>query len=550
MYAQFIHSCSKWSILIDMRLNYSDLNDIAIQPSQTLNITSINAALAKLASNDLKLANPNGFAPTIWECKWYNDDNVKGYDNGAAVWLNTENPYNFIEFYSNKIYNYAKNNPYLKNVIEPYSPSNYDLYYSILTGYAVPNTNITLQPLYDIGDMKLPAQIKISRFDNNKSPTSELSAWKDFIVRDGYKNVDNILTSNLSSMFEQHLKDYHFGNNTASSDLDMYLDKDLANMTSIQQYKSHIIKNDLSGFDYVVKFVKTPFYEKYYNSVLSSKYTTYSWKLSDYDKYADKYGQITPESKLTYMSQMSGCANYISDDIENTINSLTDHAIINITYTADKSTTLVPQRTTLFSEVSSRISLYDCTYDLAVLSTDMSVFIKQDLDKYTRIDTVESSFYPVVEYKYYKWFRLWKSGYLEHGGIVPTQHLGNISVNLDWLYVDNGVSAYAPTYDYPESIYSFYGSHNKFNTGNDTKYNATRNLKNTGRYVVQLTPINNILSSELSGNNNMYGKNDNQLCSYCTAEVNTLLNDSFSIFIDDLNTPYYSYYVSGFKASV
>lgn len=532
-----------------MQLKYTNLDDVVIHNTQSLNINNVNNAILHLLENDLNLANPDGFSPTIWECKWYNDDNVAGYRNGDAVWINTENPYNFIEFYAEKIYNYAKSNPYLKNIIEPYTPYNYDLYYNILTGYHIDNTTTILPPLFDIGDFTKPAQIKISRYDNNKALLSDSNAWKDFIIRDDYQSVKKVLQDNLKTMFNKHIEQYHLDDNKLSSTIGTYLLKDLSNAENTQKLDTHIDSFEKIGFDYVVKFVKKPEQIKFINSVLSTTYISNYWKLTDYDKYAED-GELKPETKTTYIAQLSGCANYISDNIEESINNLTDKAIVNIKYTAHNSTTLVPQSSTIFNEISANINKYDCTYELALLETNMSAYIKTQIDQYTQIQTVESVYYPEVTYTYYKWFRLWNSGYLEHGGIVPIEQVGNTTVSLDWNYIDNDLSVVAPTYDYPESTFPFYGSHTKFSNDNGLTYDANNNLNTTNRYVVQLTPINNILSDSLSGNNLMYGNNDNQLCTYCNIEINTIKNTNFSIFIDNNNTPYYSYYVSGYKTNI
>lgn len=64
----------------------------------------------------------------------------------------------------------------------------------------------------------------------------------------------------------------------------------------------------------------------------------------------------------------------------------------------------------------------------------------------------------------YKWFRMWNSGYLEHGGVISVDRTGDvISVELDWEYNDGDQTMTAPVYDYPQDgNESFYGLYDKF----------------------------------------------------------------------------------------
>lgn len=65
-----------------------------------------------------------------------------------------------------------------------------------------------------------------------------------------------------------------------------------------------------------------------------------------------------------------------------------------------------------------------------------------------------------------KWFRLWSSGLLEHGGYIKAEHTGDylVKIPFDWEFkkkktIDGKeqiVSFSAPIYNYPTTEFSFY----------------------------------------------------------------------------------------------
>lgn len=71
----------------------------------------------------------------------------------------------------------------------------------------------------------------------------------------------------------------------------------------------------------------------------------------------------------------------------------------------------------------------------------------------------------------YRWYRLWSSGYLEHGGTVAVPKYNSsysakpedyeISVQLDWPELTGANGRNAPMYDYRRYSTSFY--ENSFN---------------------------------------------------------------------------------------
>lgn len=191
------------------------------------------------------------------------------------------------------------------------------------------------------------------------------------------------------------------------------------------------------------------------------------------------------------------------------------------------------------------------------------------------------------KYIFYKGFRLWNSGYLEHFGVVKNNkvtqgYLSNIksyytTVNLDWE-ISSGVSA--PIYNYPETSaqysdvykYLYYGN----NSGDDTKkivetfdiYDNTY-ISTDCRYTVTITPLQFNPNRDFNENNLFNDisvlscidyptiplKTKNQ--TYITTEIHHLKNNSFKITRSDTdnlidnenNFQLYSYYVTGYRVT-
>ena len=199
------------------------------------------------------------------------------------------------------------------------------------------------------------------------------------------------------------------------------------------------------------------------------------------------------------------------------------------------------------------------------------------------------------DFKVYRWFRLWNSGRLEHGGVIPCipdgnpshkQHAENyvITVDLAWTAIkDDGTTIQAETYNYPETSASFYGNV----TGNlyyakehpeIRELYGTSDLKlgNASRYLAVVTPVafsiehdlsSPPLTSDLSdhfkvvnqdtllGNGSGYTTaHDDVMSSFVNIEVHHMTNNSFCFTKDNTQDisklgkiQFYSYYTSGVK---
>lgn len=190
-------------------------------------------------------------------------------------------------------------------------------------------------------------------------------------------------------------------------------------------------------------------------------------------------------------------------------------------------------------------------------------------------------------YIFYKWFRLWNSGYLEHCGVVKNKKISEsgladadsyvTTVNLDWE-ISSGLSA--PVYDYDETsaVYSdtykhlYYGdisgdSSRQIIEDFDTAISTYLPL--SSHYAVTITPIQFNSSRDLNSSGTFKDisvlqnydypaealKSKNQ--TYVTTEVHHLKNNSFQITRSDTDRllsnendiQLYSYYVTGYRVT-
>lgn len=185
------------------------------------------------------------------------------------------------------------------------------------------------------------------------------------------------------------------------------------------------------------------------------------------------------------------------------------------------------------------------------------------------------------DYKYYKFFRLWNSGYLEHFGTVPCEltHSTDISdyyvtVELNWSYDSKDrKQKTAPIYDYDQDI-RFYDSrftNLNYATGKQEDASNISGVTKYGRYNIVVTPMlfheddyyfysysqTNQFDDSVSNVSSYSYPNDpldNIASSYVTVELHHMANDHFcftksntnDLLLDDI-VQFYSYYTSGYK---
>ena len=153
-----------------------------------------------------------------------------------------------------------------------------------------------------------------------------------------------------------------------------------------------------------------------------------------------------------------------------------------------------------------------------------------------------------------KWFRVWNSGKVEHGGIVKNNAnnatiIGDsivangkmYKVNLTWS--DSNVKA--PSYTYPVVAGNFYQESDYLDIGDKAEVKleeSSRMLDPENRYTVVLTPVSNTPYSE------KYGTSVGGIY-YAVKDICSMTNSSFCFLVQS-NVQYYSYYAYGISKNV
>lgn len=248
-------------------------DEIVIKDTETVSASKINSIFKKLLENDLNLCPDTAIFPTIWECKWYNNSNIAGYNEGDLFWYNVEDPKTFIDKNHKKIYNYAKNNMYLDTIIKPYNPydlNSIKLYSMILSGY---NFNgQVLSCLYDLGHLSGNFQIKYSLKNNNKDPLSVTSSYAN-VFEDDTERISSVVSSSIDDLILDHIQNYHANSQMFTTDELIaiesdYLDSDMKNLLDNDSQNAIVgmgqqISNTV-GLDYIVKFVNDKHNNKWF----------------------------------------------------------------------------------------------------------------------------------------------------------------------------------------------------------------------------------------------------------------------------------------------
>lgn len=245
-----------------MALVYRNINDIELNSAEDVKTTSLNNIFNKLLDNDKSMLIQNLISPSIWECKWYSDQTIEGYQTGEAVWINTESLDNLVKAKEQDIIDYGSTkDARLAKKFEELSGSGYTSErLKLCKDIVMNNYNSSYGYLYYIGDITQPVQIKISLVDNNKSyPTNENSEkWADFFIKQSENDerikILSTYSDTLNSYFKQHEIEYHLSGSTyIPSELETtFLKKDLSNAKDFQLFNSHYwYKPAMYGYDNV-----------------------------------------------------------------------------------------------------------------------------------------------------------------------------------------------------------------------------------------------------------------------------------------------------------
>lgn len=157
-----------------------------------------------------------------------------------------------------------------------------------------------------------------------------------------------------------------------------------------------------------------------------------------------------------------------------------------------------------------------------------------------------------------QWFRIWKSGMLEHGGLVKVDGSAHdcgindtearlYTVNLCWDYAGKT----APSYDFPlAGIDMFYSHDSQIFTGLAVAdYVASPDaLGRTRRYVVSLTPLQSVAWGVAPSEGPFQKVECDRFTRYPGREVTGINNRSFTFHYSP-GIQMYSYYTRGFTVN-
>ena len=252
----------------------SSLSSIFMDSTDSLGSEILNKKFRFLLDNDLIINESFANGIGIWQCTWYYDSSLRGYSIGDAVWLNTEDPLDFVKSHAATIKNYTDLNSSIINKLPDFDENNSEIiskYLAALSGYTDPNLgrNIVLPPIFDIGDFTKPIQIAISLKNNNKSLISDSSSWKKLFV-DTDENEEEIrktIDNKEAYVLSAHLSNYHLLGHEAAAEklLTNYMDAPSINyvytgLPSNYYYNYSETRNKpIYGADYVTYSIRKPY---------------------------------------------------------------------------------------------------------------------------------------------------------------------------------------------------------------------------------------------------------------------------------------------------
>ena len=287
-----------------MDLKYQ-LSDFYLLSSDDLNMDGkLQTIFHYLLDNDLQIKHEFENVIGLWECKWYNNDSIPGYNKGDFFWLNTQNVSQFIANYALRIKKYADEHIGSNIKLEEFSasdPSIFAEYYNVLTGY-----NGVESALYEIGNIEDPIQLRVSLIDNNKYSIHDDRYWKSFFVdtQEDIDNIYNIIDERVKANFDEHLSTYHFEGNTnftrelsalsgeiLSSTMDISASFKELPESMYMHYNTDAPGLDQTGLDYVLAYVSRPYPESLSSSIVAEHQSFRLWRSG----VLEHYGLISPK---------------------------------------------------------------------------------------------------------------------------------------------------------------------------------------------------------------------------------------------------------------
>lgn len=243
-----------------MDLAVENIKDILFKKDDNVEfIQQLNNTLRKLIQNDSLFIDGKRISPQLWECKWLNNDSVSGYPKGYAVWINT-NSYESV-FAANRqhIFDYAQNNPVLRQMLDQLDPEDSKAIDQLLMSAMVGSASSMVPAIYFLGDMSDHVQIRISTVDNNKTYPDDDSCWKDFYIRstfeDNCKLLEETAISCFTDAFSQHVDKFHLEgiDEDILNSMGFFKKSPILDLRNIQlqNFYDHTYCTEMDGFDFV-----------------------------------------------------------------------------------------------------------------------------------------------------------------------------------------------------------------------------------------------------------------------------------------------------------
>lgn len=233
-----------------MGIPHNDINKLKFLADENIKLGALNSIYERLIENDNALFPAVEAVPKIWECRWWNDNDSRHYyKKGEAVWINTEVPFDFVKSYEDDIYEYCMGNAVVAavaNEYREYDPGKWrEFCEQIVDGSYDPS----LPPLYYLGNLTDPLQLRISLVDgNNMIPTKEnveKGYWRDFFIEMTDEEVKEIIISayatEIDDQLQTHLKTCHLsGMIPIDDDGNLpFLQDDFSNVIYGQHFENH-----------------------------------------------------------------------------------------------------------------------------------------------------------------------------------------------------------------------------------------------------------------------------------------------------------------------
>lgn len=251
-----------------MSLPFSNISSFTYPYSESFTEASLNVRFNKLLQNDIYIANHFLLLPGIWHCAWYNDSNIRGYNAGDICWANTTDVTQFIIDHHKEIKDFSDGSPLIHVKLKDFVANNeaiFESYRNVLTGYT--DSETSLPPLYDIGQLSEPVQLYVSLSSNNKARLFNHNYWKPIFADDNDevdKVLDEVIHTHIEAIINAHNNEYHLqtlDNLSSKIKLKNFINDDFSNIKL--GFQSNSLSTDhWSGFDYVKNFVKHPYKNK------------------------------------------------------------------------------------------------------------------------------------------------------------------------------------------------------------------------------------------------------------------------------------------------